>query len=312
MKRRLTRRLLTKPFTTARATRNALLSTGSVFLQRFPAGHFHSPIPTKRHVDAGLAGADPASVERIPGIDLREDEQLRLFRQTAEWFSDISFASKPTPQRRYYLDNVYFSYADAFSLYGMLRTFTPNQIIEIGSGFSSAAMLDISDQLAISPSFIFVDPHPTRFLSLIRPEDKATATIHSCGAQSLGPGLFARLQANDFLFIDSSHIAKIGSDVNFLILDILPCLNAGVVIHFHDIPWPFEYPRRWYQDGRCWNEAYILRAFLQFNDAFEILMFNSFLSQRYASSLRRCCPFFFSRPSNPLNLAASSLWLRKR
>jgi hypothetical protein len=54
---------------------------------------------------------------------------------------------------------------------------------------------------------------------------------------------FSERESGDLLFVDPGHVAKIGADVNFLILDILPLLTPGVFIHFHDIPMPLEYPR---------------------------------------------------------------------
>jgi hypothetical protein len=82
--------------------------------------------------------------------------------------------------------------------------------------------------------------------------------------------IFCGLEENDILFIDSTHVTKINSDVNKIIFEILPKLQKGVLIHFHDIFWPFEYPQTWIREGMFWNEAYILRAFLEYNNSFEI------------------------------------------
>jgi hypothetical protein len=117
--------------------------------------------------------------------------------------------------------------------------------------------------------------------------------------------VFAQLRAGDVLFIDSSHVVKIGSDVAYLVHEVLPSLAAGVVVHFHDILWPFEYPRDWVLDqGKAWNEAYFVRAFLQFNAAFEILYFNSFIANRHPASLRELLPRCVENPGG-------SLWLRR-
>jgi hypothetical protein len=94
-------------------------------------------------------------------------------------------------------------------------------------------------------------------------------TVTVARLQDVDQEIFARLKANDILFIDSSHVAKIGSDVNHLMSEILPILAPGVHIHFHDIFYPFEYPRQWVEEGRAWNEAYLLEAFLSFNSEFE-------------------------------------------
>ncbi|MEJ7607379.1 MAG: hypothetical protein WKF37_14215 [Bryobacteraceae bacterium] len=105
--------------------------------------------------------------------------------------------------------------------------------------------------------------------------------------------------------MDSTHVAKTGSDVNTLIFDILPGLNEGVYVHFHDIYYAFEYPREWILQGRAWNEAYMLRAFLQYNDTFQICCWNSYLGAFHSEEFREVMPLFARQPG-------SGLWLRKR
>jgi hypothetical protein len=95
--------------------------------------------------------------------------------------------------------------------------------------------------------------------------------------QDVSSERFTALAEGDLLLIDSSHVAKTGSDVNHLYFEILPRLAAGVLIHVHDIGFPFEYPRPWVDQGRSWNEAYVLRAFLMFNREFEIVLWNGCL-----------------------------------
>ena len=102
---------------------------------------------------------------------------------------------------------------------------------------------------------------------------------------------FAALEGGDILFIDSTHVLKTGSDVVRLYNEIVPRLNAGVIVHIHDIFYPFEYPRDWVLEGRAWSEAYLVRVFLAFNSEYEILLFNpgsrSFTVMSSPSSSRR-------------------------
>jgi hypothetical protein len=105
--------------------------------------------------------------------------------------------------------------------------------------------------------------------------------------------------------VDSTHVAKVGSDVNHILFEVLPSLRSGVYVHFHDIYFPFEYPKEWVYQGRAWNEAYVLRAFLQHNDAYEIVLFGSFLSAFHRPWLAERMPLVARNPG-------SSLWLRKR
>jgi len=123
-------------------------------------------------------------------------------------------------------------------------------------------------------------------------------------AQHVPRAIYTELKNNDILFIDSSHVAKVGSDVVFLLTDILPILHRGVIVHIHDIYWPFEYPEDWVLSGRAWNEAYLVKAFLQFNSSFEILLFNSYLTIHHQGIMKQLLPLFMPN-------GGSSLWIRK-
>jgi hypothetical protein len=129
--------------------------------------------------------------------------------------------------------------------------------------------------------------------------------------QDVDPAVFAALEAGDVLFIDSTHVAKMDSDVLYLLFQVLPTLADGVLVHVHDVPWPFEYPRIWLEQGKAWNEAYLLRAFLMYNSAFEIAFYGPFLAARHPEALARALPAATRSPSNPVTLAHSSIWLRK-
>ena len=85
---------------------------------------------------------------------------------------------------------------------------------------------------------------------------------------------------------------------------MLPALAAGVYVHFHDIFYPFDYPTDWVEEGRGWNEAYVLRAFLEYNPDFEIVLFNDLVQQRFPDRFARDFPLWTRNPG-------ASLWLRK-
>jgi hypothetical protein len=107
------------------------------------------------------------------------------------------------------------------------------------------------------------------------------------------------------LFIDSSHVAKTASDVNFEIFELLPRLKPSVIVHFHDIFYPFEYPHGWIFDiRRSWNEIYFLRAFLMYNSAFEILFFNDYFACKFPHLTEHGPSHFRQNPGG-------GLWLRK-
>lgn len=116
---------------------------------------------------------------------------------------------------------------------------------------------------------------------------------------------FSNLAANDILFIDSSHVGKIGSDVLYELFEILPRLQEGVIIHFHDVFYPFEYPREWVESFHwAWNETYFLHAFLQYNQTFKILFFNDYLAKLFPNLLEKATPL-------ALKNTGGSLWMRK-
>jgi hypothetical protein len=116
---------------------------------------------------------------------------------------------------------------------------------------------------------------------------------------------FRQLEANDILFIDSSHVSKMASDLNHLMFNVLPLLRPGVLIHLHDIFYPFEYPPSWIvEENRSWNEAYLVRAFLEFNNDFEVLFFNHFAFRKFPSLIAQKTPLFSKN-------CGGSLWIRR-
>lgn len=103
--------------------------------------------------------------------------------------------------------------------------------------------------------------------------------------------------------LEGNHVSKTGSDVNHLLFSVLPRLRPGVLIYFHDIFFPFEYPEAWVYEGRAWNECYLLRAFLQYNAQFRIELFTSYLANFHLDEFRR----FGLTPKQ----TGASLWLRR-
>lgn len=296
-----------------KGTIRALLESGNVAFIRFSTpGHFYSPLPDLRDIESKSTIIFDNSATEIPSINLNEDMQIELAKTFSQFYPDLPFTDGKTGQLRYFLDNSYFSYGDGVILYSVLRNFTPKQVIEIGSGYSSALMLDINDLfLGQGVEFTFVEPFPDRLLSVLSETDKGRVNLVVKFVQEIDLQLFGLLEANDILFIDSSHVGKINSDVLHIIFHVLPRLKSGVIVHFHNILWPFEYPRDWLEEGRAWNEAYFLRAFLQANAAFEILYFNSFMALHHTNMLEELMPKSLKSPTSSSTFGNSSLWLRK-
>lgn len=242
----------------------------------FPPGHFYSPLPSRAEIAEAFerGGFGPP----FRDVELNEAGQFARLERFAGWYPEQPFPDKQTPGRRFYLDNPSYGHYDAIILYGMLREARPRRIIEVGSGFSSAAMLDLNEQvLGGGVQFTFIDPDMSRLRPLLRKDDHRRATLIEKRVQEVPLETFTTLGENDVLFIDSSHVSKIGSDVNRLYFDVLPMLAPGVLIHIHDISANLEYPRDWLEQGRAWNEQYLLRAFLMNNPAYRIELFTAWL-----------------------------------
>lgn len=271
-----------------------------------PPGHFYSPIPLLedlRRREATLFGPPARS---LPGIDLNEEGQLRLLREIARFYPELPFPVTRTPPRRYFFENPMYLYSDAICLFGMLRHLQPRRVIEVGSGYSSAAILDTNDLfLEKRIRLTCIEPDPSLLRSLLLPEDEGRVEILALPVQEAPLARFAELQPGDILFVDSTHIVRTGGDVNDLMFRLLPELVSGVYVHFHDVFYPFEYPKQWVLEGRAWNEDYALRAFLQYNSAFEIALFNTFLETFHE-------PYFTQHMPLCLRNRGGSLWLRKR
>jgi Methyltransferase domain len=271
----------------------------------WPPGHYYSPIPSHEQLKARehvIWGTMPRG---LPSIDLNEEGQLALFNEFQTYYEDMPFGDKPRQDLRYYFENNWFSYTDAIVLHCMIRHLKPRRIIEIGSGFSSAVILDTNDLfLAGNIECTFIEPNPDRLQSLLRDSDRKRHRLISTELQDVDLNLFKTLSANDILFVDSSHVAKVHSDVNRIIFDIMPILDNEVSVHFHDVFFPFEYPKDWIYQGIAWNEAYLLRAFLQYNNAYQIQFFNSYLVHSHRELFVSHMPLCLKNPGG-------SIWLKK-
>jgi len=275
------------------------------FLEFAPPGHFYSPLPDIQLVDRDKATLFDRQITTIPGIDNHIEDQLALMGKFAKYYDELPFKDETSSGLRYYFRNPYFSYGDAIILYSMLRHCRPQRIIEVGSGFSSAVMLDTNDLFFSNMmTLTFIEPYPERLFSLLSAKDTTQHEIVIDTVQAVPLERFAALDAKDILFIDSSHVAKVGSDVVHLLTNVLPRLNKGVIVHFHDIFWPFEYPEEWIRAGRAWNEDYILKAFLQFNAEFRIMFFNSYLAIHHRQAMEQNLPSW-------LKNTGGSLWIEK-
>lgn len=268
----------------------------------FSPGHPLSPLPSGDDIEAH--GFFDWSPPHLPAIDLREEDQMKLLQQLARHYPRLPFTPQPVSGQRYGYENTSYSFADAILLGCMMMEFQPQRIIEVGSGHSSAAMLDVKDRFYHGRmDCLFIDPDPGRLRSLLGEKDTRVEILEK-KLQEIPLNTFDHLTAGDILFIDSSHVSKVNSDVNRIFFEILPRLQKNVLIHIHDVFYPFEYPQDWLRRGWVWNEQYLLHAFLQYNSAFTIRLFSSFMIDRHRD-------WFFQHMPDCLRNTGGSLWMEK-
>lgn len=261
-----------------------------------PFNHYESPYPDLREIHE-KEGVIFNENREVLDVDFGIDKQIELAKKMSE-IEPIVWTKEESFQYRYYYENDMFGKGSADALYYMMRILKPKRIIEVGSGFSTAVMLDTKNAFFNSNLKIScIEPYAERLKSLLRNEDDVD--IYETYLQEIPLDFFSQLGENDILFIDSSHVSKIDSDVNYYLFEIFPRLAKGVYIHIHDVRYPFVYPKEWIYQGRAYNEMYLLRAFLMNNDNYSIYFFGDMLAKK--------CPNEF----NNNFLGSGSLWLKK-
>ena len=237
-------------------------------------------------------------------VTTEKAEQKAITEKALEKYSVLIQENKPK-YYRYFLENPNYSYTDGIILFCIINYLKPKRIIEVGSGYSSCLILDTNETFFDnSIDYISIEPYPELLFSLMKENDSENMSLLRMKLQDVDINLFKSLQANDILFVDSSHVSKINSDVNRLFFDILPALESGVYIHLHDIFYPFEYPKEWIYEGRAWNESYVLRAFLSYNHSFRITLFTSFLQGFHKDYLECKMPLLARHDGG-------SIWIKK-
>jgi Methyltransferase domain len=257
--------------------------------------HFYEPIPDTRSLPETLWNQP----SELPGINMNDSIQLELlqphFTKFRDEYNNLPVEPPPGQKRP-------FRGVDALVAYCMVRHFQPELIAEVGSGWSSLVLSQAAAKNKNS-ALICIDPFPS---DVLRKGFPALRSLIEKKIQDIDLKFFSQLGSGDVLFIDSSHTVKIGSDVNYLFLEVLPRLRPGVIVHVHDIFMPFEYRRDWVLDEfRFWTEQYILQAFLTFNSEFDVLLANSYLNHYHQQELKAAFRGLSS-------WAGGSFWMRRK
>ncbi len=270
--------------------------------------HYYSPVPDRnrlesfdwnRRADLGCIGFD-------------ENSQIVLLKSLSEYASECSWPQEPVVGQ-YYSSNGSFGYSSACLLYTMIRKFKPAKVIEVGAGFSThiicqALLNNAKEGKPEHSSMVSIEPYPGAMLQSAK--EKFPINILEDFAENIPLAEYQQLKSGDLLFIDSSHVVRIGGDVNYLFLEVLPRLNPGVIIHIHDIYLPYEYPKAYYFGfGKkfFWTEQYLLQAFLSFNTSFKVMLAGYWLQIERSDEFVAAFPGFDSRIHRP----TTSFYLRK-
>lgn len=268
--------------------------------------HFYQPIPDTDTLGEHL-WQKPLS---MPGVDMNEAAQLQLAetvfpKYAAEW----SYPEKQNAREfDFYRGNGFFESFDAEVLHSFIRGNKPSLVIEVGSGFSTfvsanACRLNAERDNATT-ELIAIEPYPKDIIAKGFP---GLTQLIRRPLEEVEIETFLRLKDGDILFIDSSHIAKTGSDVNYLFHEILPRLNPGVLVHIHDIFLPAEYPKQWiFKDHHFFNEQYMLQSFLCFNSAFEVYWASHFMYLKHDQKLKELFKYRDLGEIGP-----GSFWIRR-
>jgi hypothetical protein len=246
--------------------------------QLFPPGAFYSPVVDARVVTAEpersrLWPADPVDP---PGIDVRAVDQLELLRTVGQHALPTEWPGRGP----FDPDNDQFPVQDAALLYGLVRHLRPERFVEVGSGWSTTVTRRAVEDGSLPTRVVCIEPYPRPFLREVGGIELRVEKV-----QHTPSTVFDALAPGDVLFIDSSHIAKTGSDVVHLVLDVLPRLAPGVVVHVHDVFIPEDYPVGWVTAGFGWNEQYLVQAFLAGHARAEVLAMNHWLSVRHPEAV---------------------------
>lgn len=246
----------------------------------FPNGHFYSPVVDPDSIRSREGEVWDGRVD-VLGIDFDKEGHHRILAEVfPKWIGDFNYpyeqaeALDAAGRQGFFLANDQFSNIDARTLFVFLREFKPRRVIEVGSGFSSLLMADVKRRfLDPSTALQCIEPYPRSFL---RDPDYGFELVES-KVEHVPLQFFESLSAGDILFIDSSHVSKTGSDVNYLMFEVIPRLPAGVLVHVHDIFLPHDYPYEWVvTNNRSWNEQYVLQAYLMFNPKARIVFGSSY------------------------------------
>lgn len=252
--------------------------------------------PTYRNSDLP---SDVTAPRDLPGLDLRESEQLALLNRMDFQEELSSLALNTASAEGFSYDNNQYGLGDADSLYAMIRLLKPKRLFEIGSGNSTliarkAIEANKKEDEGYCCRHLCVEPYEMPWLERAGPE------ILRCRVEDVPLALFDELEAGDILFIDSSHVIRPFGDVLVEFQSIIPRLPSGVMVHVHDIFTPRDYPELWLRDQRrLWNEQYMLEVMLSHSTRYRPVLAMNWLANNHRAAIDRAFPVMAESAGQP-------------
>jgi len=284
-------------------------ATGQAIVPLFvPPGHFYSPIVDTQAVEADKARVWPQEPVAA-GIDWNDAGHRHLLTNVFPRHLPLYDYPEELPDgpdlAAYYTQNSQFSWLDSRTLFALLHEWRPRRIIEVGSGYSSLLIADVNRRWFDSAIDVTcIEPFPPAFLSH---RIEGLSRLIDDKVQNVAVSEFSSLAAGDVLFIDSSHVAKTGSDVNHLYFDVLPALAPGVHVHLHDIFLPNDYLQSWAIDeNRSWNEQYLVHALLMYSHGYRVEFGGAYAFHTFPDLVAKALAL-----PNGRSFGGCSLWLTK-
>jgi len=267
--------------------------------------HFYQPIPDLKDLEERKVWD---KVSELKGIEWKPKEYLKNLKELSVYADECDWPDDPTDDpMQFYTNNASFSYGCASALHSMIRKIKPKRVIEVGSGKSSLVIADAIKANKTDTEYTIIDPYSSIENTELFPKNTKLVLEQ---VENIDLSTFKKLSENDILFIDSSHVCKIGSDVNFEILEVLPSLKKGVYIHFHDIPLPYEYSKTYATAPgfrMFWTESYLLQAFLSNNDNFKIILPMAYIQKSHTEEFRK----LFPKGDSATSWGSGSIWIKR-
>ncbi|MFN0134353.1 MAG: class I SAM-dependent methyltransferase [Phycisphaerales bacterium] len=269
--------------------------------------HYYSPLNDPEWLEANADLWRPPHMPR--DIDWDVERQVGVAREVGAYVEELRDVPNKEPEETarpgsgratYHWHNPFFNVADAVVWYGLVRSRRPRRVVEVGCGWSSLLLARALERNAAddrargarresgteggsATHVTQIEPYPSERVFASLPGDWER---HRRPIQRAPLGPFDELGAGDMLFYDGSHCSHVASDVNWMVFRILPRLARGVLVHFHDIFFPREYPVSWiFERLQTWNEQYVLQALLMNSGAYRVVIANALLAEVHSAEV---------------------------